>query len=217
MQILLSRLPTLAGLLLGALLTTNSAGAENPTSVGAGALPAGLDFEGNLVSAQRWEDGQGANYLLLTRTPDIREPGLTEWGEEMHSARLYGYHYRQRNGGFELLRRITDFVMECEWDMTVAHIPGSIAVTDLDDDGLSEVTFLYELACRSDVSPLTLKLMMLEDGEKYPIRGTTVVDVGGGQRYGGEKRFGEEFASVPAAFRDFASRHWGRFVDPGRR
>jgi len=69
--------------------------------------------------------------------------------------------------------------------------------------------------CTSDVSPLTLKLMMLEDREKYPIRGTTVVDVGGGQRYGGEKRFGEEFAGAPVAFRDFASRALGSVRGPG--
>jgi hypothetical protein len=207
----------LAGLLPGALLVTSPVRAEKAVSVGAGELPAGLDYEGNLVAARLWEDGQGTNYLLLTRTPDIREPGLSEWGEAMYSARLYGYHYRQQDGGFELLRRITDFVMECDADLTVAHIPASIAITDLDGDGLSEVTFLYEMNCTSDVSPLTLKLMMLEDGEKYAIRGTSIVGIGGGRQIGGEKGLGEEFASAPVALQDFASTHWDRFVDPGRR
>jgi len=216
MRILLAR-QFLAGLFLGALLAINPVHAANPTSVGARELPTGIDFEGNLVAARRWEDGQGTNYLLLTRTPDIREPGLSEWGGTMYSARLYGYHYRQQDGGFELLRRITDFVMKCDADLTVAHIPASIAITDLDGDGLSEVTFLYEMNCTSDVSPLTLKLMMLEDGEKYAIRGTSIVGIGGGRQIGGEKRLGEEFASAPGALRDFASTHWDRFVEPDGR
>jgi hypothetical protein len=33
------------------------------------------------------------------------------------------------------------------------------------------VTFAYTLACRSDVSPVTFKLLMLENGRKYIVRG----------------------------------------------
>jgi len=216
MQTLLSR-QSLAGALLGALLITGPVWASKAVSVGAGELPVGVDYEGNLVAARRWEDGQGTNYVLLTRTEDLGTPSPHQSGLEVYSAWLYGYHYRQRDSGFELLRRIKDFVMECDLDLMLEHIPDSLAITDLDGDGLSEVTFLYELACRGDVSPPTLKLMMLEDGEKYAIRGTSIVDVGNGERYGGAKGFGEEFVSAPAALRDFASRHWDRFVEPDGR
>ena len=215
MQTILLRL--LVGLLLTGQLTTTPAQAESPTSVGSQEIIPALPVEGDLVVARRWEDGQGVNFLLLTRTPNQRLNNPDYPDMAFYSARLYGYHYVQGAGGLQLKRRITDFVDDCELDMTVAHIPPSIRITDLDGDGHSEVTFLYELACRGDVSPLTLKLMMLEDGEKYPIRGTTIVDVGNGERYGGEKQFGEEFAKAPAAFRDFASQLWDRFVDTARR
>lgn len=203
--------------LLGLMLALDPFSARSESTLGVDDLPAGLSFEGELIDARRWKDGQGLNHVLLTRTVDRRDPELNEYGVETYSARLHAYHYLQQCEGHRLLRRITDFVEACDMDMSVAHVPGSLAITDLDGNGLYEVTFLYELACRSDVSPLTLKLMMLDNGEKYPIRGTNLVDVGSGQQYGGEKHFGAAFDDAPASFRRFADQHWDRFVDSTRR
>jgi hypothetical protein len=201
-------------LLFIGLLTMGSALAQTPNPK---TLLPTLPVAGELVMARRWEDRQGVNYLLLTRTPDQQTYDPEYPNMRYLSARLYGYHFVQQGEGFRLLRQITDFIEDCELDMTVTHIPASVRLTDLDNDGDTEVSFLYELACRGDVSPLTLKLMMLEAGEKYAIRGTSIIDVGNGERYGGEKRIDEAFAKAPAAFRDFASRHWERFVDPSKR
>lgn len=206
---------SITGLLLTALLITTPTLAQD--SATPRALLPELPFAGNLVTARRWEDAQGVNYLLLTRTEDQLSPDPQYPDMEFYSARLYAYHYVQAGRGFELKRRITDFVENCELDMTVAHIPESVRISDLDGDGHSEVSFLYELACRGDVSPLTLKLMMLEQGEKYAIRGDSLIDVGNGERYGGAKEIDPVFDTAPAAFRDFANRLWDRFVDPQRR
>lgn len=209
-------LGAVVALLLTLILSVDSAGTQPEITIDIGDLPAGLEMAGHLVDARRWEDAQGTNYMLLTRTANRLNPP-DEYGIETQSARLYAYHYLQQGNGFRLLRQISDFIDDCELDMTVAHVPDSLAITDLDEDGLSEVSFLYELACRGDVSPPDLKLMMLENGEKYPIRGTSIVDVGNGERYGGEKRFGVEFDTAPVSFRRFAGEHWDRFVDSTQR
>jgi hypothetical protein len=53
-------------------------------------------------------------------------------------------------------------------------------VTDLDHDGVGEVTFAYLLNCAGDVSPARLKLLVLEDGAKYIIRGSSYARPGDG-------------------------------------
>ncbi|HET6229686.1 MAG TPA: hypothetical protein VFE05_06350 [Longimicrobiaceae bacterium] len=97
----------------------------------------------------------------------------------------------------------------CDFDLTAGFEPGSLAVTDLDRDGVAETSFLYVLACRSDVSPAVLKLIMHEGAAKYAIRGTTRPKGAGA---GGEMRPDAAFRTAPAAFLAFARHQWARFV-----
>ena len=83
----------------------------------------------------------------------------------------------------------------------------------LDADGVAELTFAYRTTCTSDVSPLTLKLLMLEQGAKYILRGSTRVDVGGGERMGGERQPDAALKKVPD-FRAHAEEVWGKIVGP---
>lgn len=59
----------------------------------------------------------------------------------------------------------------CPVDVTCNFIPGSTAVTDLDKDGIAETKVQYSVACRGDVSPATMKMIMYENGVKYTLRG----------------------------------------------
>ena len=49
-------------------------------------------------------------------------------------------------------------------------IKNAAVVTDLDQDGIAETTVQYKLACRSDVSPALMKLVMHEGETKYAHR-----------------------------------------------
>jgi hypothetical protein len=49
----------------------------------------------------------------------------------------------------------------------------AFTVTDLDGDGFAEITYGYQLACRSDVSTATYKLLLAENGKKHILRGHT--------------------------------------------
>lgn len=166
-------------------------------------FPSECKISGNVVDAYSWSDQNGTNYFIRT----INE---IEFSEGEHDAYQFGtqylwaYHYAEdAKGNFRLLKETTDFIKDCEFDIVLAHELDAIALTDLDEDEIGEISFIYRKACTSDVSPSTQKLIMLEDGNKYPLRGNTqVMDVGG------DYEVGEEFDGAPDSFLEHAKKMW---------
>jgi len=147
------------------------------------------------------------------------------------------FHFVKKDTGYNLVWKISDGERDCPFDITVEFIKGSTKISDLDKDGIAETTVQYKLACRSDVSPAQMKLIMHEDTVKFALRGTmwlksseedkfTVteqnVNLDTWQDYKGtddewEKLFGrykteKEFTKAPASFLNFARRQWLRHV-----
>jgi len=111
-----------------------------------------------------------------------------------------------RVGGKELWSA-KDFVEACPFDLLLELVEGSVEVTDLNDDGVAEVSFAYVLTCRSDVSPASAKLLLYEGATKYALRGSAQ-DMGGG----GEFTADPAFEKGPKAFRTFAEAKWKRLL-----
>lgn len=65
-----------------------------------------------------------------------------------------------------------DGVAECDLDIVADFVPQSLRVADTDGDSLAEVSFAYRLNCAGDVSPDEQKLLVLEGGEKFIMRGS---------------------------------------------
>jgi hypothetical protein len=105
------------------------------------------------------------------------------------------------------LKETIDFVKDCEFDILVSHELDAISLTDIDENKIAEITFIYRTSCTSDVSPSTQKLIMLENGNKYPMRGTTRV-----MEMGGEFQVGEEFESAPEGFQAHAEKIWSEHL-----
>lgn len=105
-----------------------------------------------------------------------------------------------------------DFVNDCAFDLTLELLDGSIEVTDLDDDGEAEISFLYRLTCRSDVSPLSGKLLLYEGATKYAVRGDTRERVGEKEFVGGEYKLDPAFDAAPKPFVEFAKAKWKRLI-----
>ena len=62
-------------------------------------------------------------------------------------------------------------MVDCDLDEFADFLYGSFRVTDADSDGLGEVLFAYHYTCAGGVDPASLKVLALEDGEKYIVRG----------------------------------------------
>lgn len=174
----------------------------------------GLEHRGTMVEGRRWRDSLGEHVMILTQTGAFPSATPTAPGEDpLRDAEIYAYDYLRRGDGWELLWRTTDFQRDCVFDLFAGFVPSSVSVTDVDADGLAEATFLYTLACRSDVSPATRKLIMHEGATKYAIRGTTDVSRMVGAEYGrGTREIDPSFESAAPAVRAYAVREWERFV-----
>ncbi|MGV3619417.1 MAG: M949_RS01915 family surface polysaccharide biosynthesis protein [Archangium sp.] len=105
-----------------------------------------------------------------------------------------------------------DFVQQCEFDLQLEVVDGSIEVSDVDENGQGEVSFLYRLGCRSDVSPDGMKLLMYEGPTKFALRGESKERVSETEFMGGEFQADPAFDKAPAVFLDFATAKWKRLV-----
>jgi hypothetical protein len=114
------------------------------------------------------------------------------------------------------LTPVGDMVAHCTMGMMSAKFHElATAVTDLDHDGVAEVSFGYELACRSDAAPGTYRVIVLEDGVQYTLRGETRVEAGGGALRPPDRpvEMDPPAAKWPAEFLEHALRVWDRTAD----
>lgn len=130
---------------------------------------------GKLLEAWQWQDRNGENLLLITRRGPFEEK-TTEYTDEESGVELFALQYvRPASGRWQELWHMQDAIRNCPFDMWLGPLPGSTSITDLNADGETETTLVYQLTCRSDVSPDDLKLIMHAGRKKYALRGQTVV------------------------------------------
>ncbi|MCE1164543.1 MAG: hypothetical protein LWX07_03975 [Bacteroidetes bacterium] len=172
-----------------------------------------LQYEGKIVGGAQWKDKNGHNVVIVTETNE-KETKPKNGSDRMLSKYLYGYQFILKdNGETEELWKINDLIDKCQFDLTLNYIAKSITVTDLNNDGIGESTFLYRMSCRSDVSPSDLKLMMHEGKEKYAIRGTMIVKLPNEGPYGGDMKVDKSFDKAPKEFTDYAKGQFKKFQE----
>lgn len=151
-----------------------------------------LDHDGKIVNQKIWHDANGENIVLFTQKEE----------------ELFVYHYAIDADKPKLLRKIYDAEKDCDYDLTLDFVGEAIELTDLDNDNVGEITLAYKIACISDVSPLGLKLVMLENGKKFILRGSTIVNMGT-EKVGGDKTVDASFKNGPESFLSHANKVWG--------
>jgi hypothetical protein len=159
--------------------------------------------KGNIVDGANWTDAEGENTVLLTQTENRMVNGT-------QSQRIYAYCYKKEAGAWKQKWLVQDRIDDCEVDATCEFLPQSLTVTDNDKNNTAEVTFLYKLSCKGDVSPDQKKLIMYEGNQKYAIRGTTIIEYNGGKE-GGDKKIDPVFNNAPRSLLDFANIQWDKF------
>ncbi len=138
--------------------------AATATPIGRG-VPSGAVLE----DALRWRDRSGEHGLVLSQVPSR---WLTDGsGRELHAVVLdrRGRSWTQRHA-FEG-RDLPD------GDCGTAFHPSTFDLTDLDGDGVQEVTFGWVVGCTTDVSPLDAKLFIVEGRDAHVVHGNTYLGV----------------------------------------
>ncbi len=175
-------------------------------------IPADIKYKGRVMGGGRWKDLNGENILIITET-EIQN-GKDKDGESVISKELYGYCYARTNAESNLLWQINDFVKDCEFDLFLNYNPNSLTITDLDDNGIAESTFLYRMSCKSDVSPDEMKLMMHQGKDKYALRGENQIKFttdGQTVTQGGDYKVDASFDKAPKEFLEYAKKQWAKF------
>lgn len=200
-------------------------------------IPASAKYEGKLQEAWQWIDKSGDNILITSYVEPYDDKEKNEYGEEGQTAELNAYHYTKKEGDYQLSWKISDGEKSCPFDITCSFIKGSTTITDLDNDGTAETTIQYRLACRSDVSPAEMKLIMQEGTDKYLLQGLSWLKTSpedsftveentanletlpGYNKTEGEfmKTFGryaseKGFSGAPPEFLTYARQQWIKFV-----
>lgn len=161
-------------------------------------------IKGNIVEGLAWRDAVSEHRVLFTSIPvKLDKQGL-------QSGAIYAYCFVQSGGVWQKEWEVKDRIDNCEVDATCEFFPGSFTITDVDKNNFGEVTFLYKLSCKGDVSPDEKKLIMYEGSQKYAIRGSTILQYPESKE-GGEKKIDGSFNKGSKALLDFANSQWDKF------
>lgn len=175
-----------------------------------------VTYRGRLVEALQWTDKAG-QHLVVTAETDI-QPASTENGEpadpDAKSKGLFAHHFVVTGGQPTQTWLVTDGQKACPLDLTARFAKNSLQVTDVNQDGTGEVWLVYKTACRGDVSPQTMKIIMYQGDQKFAMRGEEKLRVapGPGGTQGGAYTFDYSFRSGPPAFRTFAAALWQKHM-----
>jgi len=129
---------------------------------------------------------------------------------DQQSQSIYAYCFRKEAGNWVQKWIVRDGIAACEVDATCQFYPGSLSVTDADNNNAAEVCFLYHLSCKGDVSPDDKKLILYEGQTKYAIRGSAILEMNG-QREGGQKNVDPSFQKAPESLLALANARWDKF------
>ncbi|HQO10501.1 MAG TPA: hypothetical protein PLK90_06845 [Clostridiales bacterium] len=142
------------------------------TKIGIEDLPFGIKVKGKIVEIFRWDDKNGTNYFISSAIGPHRK--RFEDHEDEVSKQIFAEQYVIKNDSLEILWNF-DLKLTCQMNLELLIIPNSVCITDLDKNGVTETTFVYKTANRSDVSPADIELIMHENKNIFSLKGKTFI------------------------------------------
>lgn len=143
-------------------------------------IPKYLEFRGTVVEALKWTDSLGENILVQSVTGHFLWKDYDKDSTEyilQDKSELYAYLFLKKKGEktFNRIWKVYDYTECFGVDWFTGFIPKATTITDLDNDGISEISMPYVLICRGGMDPGIMKIIMYEGNTKYALRGTTKV------------------------------------------
>ncbi|MGB3005929.1 MAG: hypothetical protein WBC06_05455 [Chitinophagaceae bacterium] len=216
-------------------VTTSEVTKIEPVKITAADVPASIKIKGKIQEAWKWKDKNGENIMVMS----VTEPyGYKDKFDEMlMSSELYATCFLKNDTGYTILWKVADGIKECFVDLTCEILKGSTSITDLDKNGIAETKVQYITACRGDVSPSYMYLIMYEGNNRYSLRGSMWLKSSDEDKFTvtendvnleklpkkqdeyeqilqsyGRYETEKNFATAPAEFLSYARREWLKYV-----
>ncbi len=180
------------------------------TKLAKSSLGKSFKYAGNFIDAIQWKDSLGENIVIRSHSGIYQSPADRDNGT--NSSALFAYRYILKNDTADLGWKMTDFIKACELDITCNFLQEGLVVTDLDNNNVAEVWLVYQKACRGDVSPADMKILMNEGKKKSVMSGVRRIQISKTEVIGGEYKFDASFKSGNTLFRQYAKKLWKQFL-----
>ncbi|WP_294328898.1 M949_RS01915 family surface polysaccharide biosynthesis protein [uncultured Chryseobacterium sp.] len=182
------------------------------TRIDSSQVPKALKYKGNFKDGFQWKDKNG-EYIVITSETGVYLNKNFHHENDGSDAEVFAQCYSLGNN--QLVWKVNDFIKDCMVDIDAAFKKNSLQVTDLDRNGIAEIWMMYEIACKGDVSPSDLKVIMYEGNQKFAMRGESKIRTGmeghGKPVFeGGSYTFDKAFKEGPKAFREYAEKLWNK-------
>src|SRR5690348_5659491 len=107
--------------------------------------------KGKMLNQLQWKDKAGQNILVTYYIEPYDDKEKNEFDEDGKTAKISAMLLLRDNSGYSVEWDDTEVEKSCPFDITCEFVKDAITVTDLDNDGLAEITLVIRRACRSDV------------------------------------------------------------------
>jgi hypothetical protein len=181
-------------------------------------------YKGKLKEALKWVDKFGKHIIFtcenfyysdfVNETVNIEIDGKEEIIKQetfKQNAEIFCYHYKIEDNKYKLVWKIYDKSLKCPMDAIAFFINKSIEITDLNKNGIPEISTMYSVSCKGDVSPNELNLIMYEGDQKYKIQGTSLIDYIENEKYGGEIHQSDNFNNDKVLL-NYALKKWRKNI-----
>lgn len=190
----------------------NSSHTINIDTMSYDAIPKYLDFRGTVVEALKWNDSLGENILIQTIT------GKFIWKDFFNDSsdyqiqdksELYAYLFTKSDSSncYTMKWRIYDYVECYGVDFYIGFIHNATTITDIDNNGISEITLPYFMFCKGGMDPSDMKIIMYEGQTKYVLIGSTMIMCESSEPYGGDFSESKNLKNKDL-FLKFLIKHW---------
>jgi hypothetical protein len=147
----------------------------------------GIPIIGQMVHAHKLKDLGGEHILALSRRDGLSMASPNRARIERIEL-LAAYHTRDHKGRWKQQWSIRDSTDCPGLDSEGDFFAGDVQFTDLNRDGIMEVTVPYHLFCGGGVDPRTVKVILRDGSTKLAIRGESELRFPGQPPIGGKHR-----------------------------
>ncbi|MCF6346700.1 MAG: hypothetical protein L3J20_00170 [Flavobacteriaceae bacterium] len=174
-------------------------------------IPKYLNFRGIVIEALKWTDSLGENILVQSVTgrfnwKNYHKDSTSYIIQDKSELYVYLFQKKKREKKFTEKWKIYDYNECFGVDWYTGFIQKATTITDVNNDGITEISIPYVLICRGGMDPGIMKIIMYENNTKYALTGSTMFCIGE-DSYGGKFRPSENLVNNKK-LKDFLTKRW---------